>query len=79
MSESVPNGRSANSIPGGRYSRVRGKFGLDSDGAAPIAVMTFMTSARCSISSIAMPVSGCPPSGDRVSLLSGQAIIRCWS
>ena len=57
MSESVPNGRSRNWTPPGRSSLLRGKFGRLSGGAAPIAVITLKTSARCSISSMAIPVS----------------------
>jgi len=57
VSESVPNGSSRNCTPPGRSSLRRGKFGRLSGGAAPIAVITLKTSARCSISSTAMPVS----------------------
>jgi hypothetical protein len=57
VSDASPNGSSAKCTPGGRYSDGRGKFGRLRAGAAPIAVITFETSARCSISSTAIPVS----------------------
>ena len=49
-----PNGSRSSCTPAGKYPDRCGKLGRPNTGAAPIAVIRFDTSARCSISSTAI-------------------------
>src|SRR5207247_7010239 len=69
-SDLLPERQQVELHPGGKYPDRCGKLGRPNTGAAPIAVIRFDTSARCSISSTAIScsvlrhrptASACPP------------------